>query len=350
MRDYIFGSAFEVWKSELDAINREASLLLAAARQASIEDRRALQSQCAALIERRNTAVHNLLHSAFPRRHSIATEKPEELTSQGTRSADARAAANSFSPPARANSVSEEYRTLKTDTEIDMPATRRLDQLREAQNETVELNPGDWWVGDKQTEDDCQGLLSQSIDINFAPPARRLGVLSDVKFEEVVATARDTIARASRAVMRTIKGGREGEAPEVAREKRVISNDSCSSDGPSLEPPQDSVSTTDAAAVDRALDAPIEAMSKPRLNSALDNELIRILSGEEADHDLDAVIRVLSRESSNSGHPETGPVSGQTSNFDVAALALQAVPISARFSPLCRVQFRPRSPTSSHWP
>src|SRR5215468_128971 len=113
MRDYIFGTAFEVWKSELDAINQEASLLLAAARQASIEDRRALQSQCAALIERRNTAVRNLLHSAFPRRHSIADEKPAQLTSQGTRSADARAA-NSFSPPARASSVSEEYRTLKT--------------------------------------------------------------------------------------------------------------------------------------------------------------------------------------------------------------------------------------------
>jgi len=246
--------------------------------------------------------------------------------------------------------VSEEYRTLKADTEIDMPAARRLDQLREAQNEAVELNPGDWWVGGKPAEDDCQGLLSQGIDMNFAPPARRLGVLSDVKFEEVVATARDTITRASRAVMRTIKGGREGEAPEVARVKRVISNDSCSSDGPSLEPPQVSVSTTNGPAVDRPLDAPIEATSEPRLNSALDYELIRILSGGEPDHDLDAVVRVLSGESSSSGHPETGPVSGQTSNFDVAAPALQAVPISARFSPLCRVQFRPRGPTSSHWP
>ena len=74
MSDYIFGPAVEVWKSELDAINQEAGLLLAAVRQSSVEERRALQSQCAALIERRNTAIRNLLHSAFPRRHSVAPE------------------------------------------------------------------------------------------------------------------------------------------------------------------------------------------------------------------------------------------------------------------------------------
>ena len=86
MSDDIFGAASEVWKSELDAINEEASSLLAAARQLSVEERRALHSQCAALIERRqtaignlaleyvalierrNTAIRNLLHSAFPRR------------------------------------------------------------------------------------------------------------------------------------------------------------------------------------------------------------------------------------------------------------------------------------------
>jgi hypothetical protein len=54
MSDNISGAASEVWKSELDAINEEASSLLVAARQLSVEERRALQRQCGALIERRN--------------------------------------------------------------------------------------------------------------------------------------------------------------------------------------------------------------------------------------------------------------------------------------------------------
>lgn len=196
MSDNIFGSASEVSKSELDAINKEARLLLAAARQLSVEERRALQSQCAALIERRNTAIgnlaleysalinrrnsaiRNLLHSAFPRR-----------------------------------------------------------------------------------------LPSQGIEKKFAPEARKLGMLSNVT--EVVAAARDTVARASHTVMRIlgIKGGREGEAPGVARVKQAIVNDSCSSDGPSIQPPQVSVSTTDTLA--RSLYAAAEALSKPSLNSGL---------------------------------------------------------------------------------
>jgi hypothetical protein len=198
MSDHSFGSASEVLKSELGAINEEASSLLAAARQLSAEERRALQSQCtalierrntaignlaqeyAALIERRNTAIRNLLHSAFPRR-----------------------------------------------------------------------------------------LPSEGIDRNFAPEARKLGVLSDVKFKEVVAAARDTVTRASHTVMRTlgIKGGREGEAPGAACVKQAIANDSCSSDGPSIQPPQVSVSTTDTVA--RSLYAAVEALSKPSLNSGL---------------------------------------------------------------------------------
>jgi hypothetical protein len=217
MSDDIFGSASEVLKSELDAINEEASLLLAEARQLSVEERRALQSQCAALIERRNTAIgnlaleygalierrntaiRNLLHSAFPRR-----------------------------------------------------------------------------------------LPSQGIDKNVAPEARRLGVLSNVKFKEVVAAVRDTVTRASRTVMRTlgIKSGREGEAPGAARVKQAMANGSCSSDGPSIQPPQVSVPTTDT--VDRSLDATIEASSEPSLNSDLKDELTRILSGIELDRDLDA--------------------------------------------------------------
>src|SRR5215475_15416674 len=120
MSENYFGSASEVL-SELDAINEEASSLLTAARQLSVGERRALQSQCAALIERRNaaignlaleysalierrnTAIRNLLHSAFPR------------------------------------------------------------------------------------------LPSQGIDNKSAPEARKLGLLSNVKFKKVVAAARDTV-------------------------------------------------------------------------------------------------------------------------------------------------------------
>src|SRR5215813_10045151 len=92
MSDNIFGAS-EVWRSELGAINEEASSLLAAARQLSVEERRALQSQCAslierrnaaignlaleyaALIERRNTDIRNLFHSAFPRLPSQGIDK-----------------------------------------------------------------------------------------------------------------------------------------------------------------------------------------------------------------------------------------------------------------------------------
>jgi hypothetical protein len=217
MSDDVFGSASEVLKSELDAINEEASSLLAAARQLSVEERRALQSQCAALIERRhtaignlaleyaalierrNTAIRNLLHSAFPRR-----------------------------------------------------------------------------------------LPSQGIDKNFAPEARKRGVLSNVKLKEVVAAARDTVTRASRTVMRALgtKSGRKGEAPGAARVKQTIANESCSSDGSSIQPPQVSVSTTDT--LDRSLYAAVEALSKPSLNSDLKDELTKILSGIELDRDLDA--------------------------------------------------------------
>src|ERR1043166_7193646 len=93
MSDNTIRAASEVWKSELDAINEEASSLLAAARQLSVEERRALLSQCASLIERRNAAIgnlaleyaelikrrntdiRNLLHSAFPRLPSQGIDK-----------------------------------------------------------------------------------------------------------------------------------------------------------------------------------------------------------------------------------------------------------------------------------
>ena len=173
MSDMIFGSASEVLKSELDAINEEARLLLATARQLSGEERRALQSQCAALIERRNAAIGNL---------------------------------------------AQEYAAL---------IERRNAAIRDLLHSAFPRRP-----------------LFQGIDKNFAPEARKLGGLSNVKFKEAMAAARDTVTRASRTVMRTIgiKGGREGEAPGAARVKQAIA------DAPSIQPPEVSVSTTDKLA------------------------------------------------------------------------------------------------------
>jgi hypothetical protein len=351
MSDYIFGSAFEVWKSELDAINQEASVLLAAARQASVkEDRRALQTQYAALVERRNTAIRKLLHSAFPRRYSIASEKPAELTGQGTRSADARAPANSFSPPALASAASKKCRPSKIDTEDDPGTTCRLNELRQAHKETVVLNGDDGWIGDKPAQDDCQSLPYKGMDKNFAPESRKLAQRSDAKFEEVVAEARDSITRAGRSVMCLlgIKGGRQEDTIETGPSEQTVATDSCSSssEGPSTELPQ-GLPSTDAAAVDCSLDATSEALFEESLNSDPDDELLRILSGEGPNRDLDEVIRGLSGASSNSGHPEIGPPSGRTSDFDIAPPAFQGAPISARILPLCRVQCRPHYPASS---
>jgi hypothetical protein len=166
-----------------EAINQEANLLLAAARQASVEERRALQNQCAALIERRNTAIRNLIRSAFPLRDPIAKEKPAELTGLGIRSTDARAAGNSSSLPELAKSSFEKNRALEIDAECRERADRRLDQLRPAQKETVGLNRSVCWVSEP-AEDDCPTVSSQGIDKKFVPQARKLGVFSDEKFEE----------------------------------------------------------------------------------------------------------------------------------------------------------------------
>src|SRR6185369_9145654 len=60
--------AFQDWKHERDAIEREMKLFLAADRCASPQDRGLRQIQFAALIERRNAAVRHLLSAALPPR------------------------------------------------------------------------------------------------------------------------------------------------------------------------------------------------------------------------------------------------------------------------------------------
>ena len=58
-------------------------------------------------------------------------------------------------------------RDLEADAiEIRMRATRRLDQMRQAQKETIGLNQGIRWVGEKPTEDDRPTLAAKALTKN----------------------------------------------------------------------------------------------------------------------------------------------------------------------------------------
>ena len=108
-------------------------------------------------------------------------------------------------------------RDLEADAvEIRMRATRRLDQLRLAQKETVGLNqgavPGKTGLRGNPVLDPRPTLASQGIDKNLAHQARLLGALSDEKFEAVVADARDKVARAVRNAVREVEILQQREA------------------------------------------------------------------------------------------------------------------------------------------
>ena len=114
-------------------------------------------------------------------------------------------------------------RDLEADAiEIRMRATRRLDQLRQVQKETVGLSAGARGSRVKGAElHDKPTLASQGLDNNFAHQARVLGAMDDAAFERKVAEARDGVFR--RAV-------REAEilqsfevAYETIRERKAVS-------------------------------------------------------------------------------------------------------------------------------
>jgi N6-adenosine-specific RNA methylase IME4 len=115
-------------------------------------------------------------------------------------------------------------RELEADAvEVRMRATRRLDQLRQAQKESVGLNSGAAGGGEKtgprgllvNPRDLRPTLASQGIDKNLAHQARLLGALSDEKFETVIADARDKVARAVRNAVREIEIEQEREVYRV---------------------------------------------------------------------------------------------------------------------------------------
>jgi len=97
--------------------------------------------------------------------------------------------------------------------EIRLRATRRLDQLRQAQKEGVGLNPGG---RPRKTGVSATPVLptldSQGIDKNLAKQARILGALSEEKFEQAVTDARTATTRAFRNVINAVAIEQERES------------------------------------------------------------------------------------------------------------------------------------------
>lgn len=94
--------------------------------------------------------------------------------------------------------------------EIRMRATRRCDQMRMKQKETVGLNAGARGVGTAVRVDDKPTLAEAGIDKNLANEGRKLGALSDEDFEDAVKTARA-------AVHGVVKSALRAEDKAVAR-------------------------------------------------------------------------------------------------------------------------------------
>jgi N6-adenosine-specific RNA methylase IME4 len=105
--------------------------------------------------------------------------------------------------------------------EIRMRATRRLDQLRQAQKETVGLASGGEHGrrrkidGVRKTPSNIHATLaSQGVDKNLAKQARTLGALSNEQFEQAVADAR---AAATRSLQRVVNAVAIEQEREVYR-------------------------------------------------------------------------------------------------------------------------------------
>ena len=118
-------------------------------------------------------------------------------------------------------------RDLEADAvEIRMRGTRRLDQLRQAQKETVGLatggehGGGGRFDGVRKTPSIVRPTLAmQGIDKNLAKQARALGALSEEEFEAAVTDAHDRVARAVRNTVREIEIEQEREFPRAAQRR-----------------------------------------------------------------------------------------------------------------------------------
>jgi N6-adenosine-specific RNA methylase IME4 len=111
-------------------------------------------------------------------------------------------------------------RDLEADAvEIRMRATRKLDQLRQAQKDGVGLNPGTrLGAGPRRVVEkpaDKPTLASQGVDKNLAHQARVLGAMDEAAFERKVAEARGSASRVYRRAVR------EAEIAQERAERRA---------------------------------------------------------------------------------------------------------------------------------
>jgi phage N-6-adenine-methyltransferase len=90
--------------------------------------------------------------------------------------------------------------------EIRMRATRRIDEMRRVQAETVGLNKGAKGVGTEVRVDSRPTLAEAGIDKHLADRARKIGRLSDDEFEKVVKTGRDEIERVIDKSLKKVRG------------------------------------------------------------------------------------------------------------------------------------------------
>jgi hypothetical protein len=88
--------------------------------------------------------------------------------------------------------------------ELRMRATRRLDQMRQAQKATIGLAKGGGGKHGRKRVEEKPTLKSAGIDKNLANEGRKLGALSDDQFEQKVAEARDATASAISKVVNSI--------------------------------------------------------------------------------------------------------------------------------------------------
>ena len=92
--------------------------------------------------------------------------------------------------------------------EIRMRATRRLDQLRQAQKDTIGLAKGGQPYQNKSTgvsDTPVATLAMQGIDKNLAKQARVLGRQTDDEFEQTVAVARERVNRVVRMTVHEVE-------------------------------------------------------------------------------------------------------------------------------------------------
>ena len=119
-------------------------------------------------------------------------------------------------------------RDLEADAvEIRMRATRRIDELRQAQKETIGLAFGARGLGTSEAvrgiENPAPTLASQGIDKNLAKRARALGALSGGQFEEAVNRARGNVANAVKNAVREVVAASEPPTESGKRQSRLRS-------------------------------------------------------------------------------------------------------------------------------